>query len=100
MSRESHAAVERSKRIASKMIVQPALAGATCSANPHPTGKHVARVLEFHRNGAVWVQAKCVACGLQWKERYRLDFAYEIMTPNNQALPRGGAERTSNETQS
>lgn len=33
--------------------------------------------MEYHRNGAIWIHAVCVACDLTWKERYRLDFAYE-----------------------
>ena len=53
-----------------------------CSASPHPTGNHVARVVEYHRNGGVWIHATCVACNREWKERYRFDFAYETVTPN------------------
>jgi hypothetical protein len=44
--------------------------------------------MEYHRNGVVWIHATCVACDLQWKERYRFDFAYETVTPKPPAEPR------------
>lgn len=70
----------------SKKRNRPAsLAAAPCSASPHPTGNHVARVVEYHRNGGVWIHATCVACNREWKERYRFDFAYETVTPNEKA---------------